>query len=358
MPPPSPLLDLLLRIGHVGELNRLLLVLREPGHPLGRRELIHLAHETSGWGHRYPRPDVAFAVAQCLGLIRPAGGQKFATSDFAESFILSTKASPIDLDDNQGKALLSVLRGDSEFDVVLRRVLLCMREQNTGRVTLPKRARWADGELTVIHVMQQIHCLTDAGDEFAVNPTFEAILFPDQRVLAALSESALWDRLEQQRLRARRIEELVVEFEKRRLVEQGRANLAEAVIRVSESNVSAGYDIASFEINGEPRLIEVKSSVSGLLQFHWSERERIVATNMGPAYWVYFVPFSAMCDPELRIVLLMQDPIKELKSGRIVEAPDSWKIDSKVAPMLSVFLPKATVIFSALGTKHSKGGVS
>jgi len=59
-------------------------------------------------------------------------------------------------------------------------------------------------------------------------------------------------------------EQLVVEFERRRLTQAGRQDLAERIVwhRNDPTNRTPGWDVTSFEISGEERLIEVKASDS------------------------------------------------------------------------------------------------
>jgi len=348
VPPQSTLLDLLLKVGHLGELHRLLHVLKEQSHPVGTRELTHIVHETAGWAPRYPRPEAALALAECLGFIR-VHNNKVMISEFAQVFLSGSAESPVDLDKTQGKAVLSALRNDRKFDAVLRSLLPRFHETGNGVLIMSKTSDLEDIEGSVLRVLQQVNCVLDSGDVFVVDSDFELILFSDEHVEAVLTEEGLWKRLEKQRLRARRIETLIIDFEKRRLVERGRADLAEAVIRISENNVSAGYDIASFEVNGDSRFVEVKSSVSGIVQFHWSENERRVASDRGESYWIYFVPFSEMCIEELAIVVLIQNPIEQLRLGRIVEVPDSWRVNSGIPHRpLTALLPKAITSFTEL----------
>lgn len=57
-------------------------------------------------------------------------------------------------------------------------------------------------------------------------------------------------------------EQHVVDFERRRLTKAGRHDLAEKVVwhRNDPTNRTPGWDVTSFEVSGEERLIEVKAS--------------------------------------------------------------------------------------------------
>lgn len=56
-------------------------------------------------------------------------------------------------------------------------------------------------------------------------------------------------------------EQIVVQFERKFLHQNGRPDLAEKVTHTSQTDDSAGYDILSFEIDGTTKFIEVKSTL-------------------------------------------------------------------------------------------------
>ncbi|TNE60472.1 MAG: DUF3883 domain-containing protein [Alphaproteobacteria bacterium] len=75
-------------------------------------------------------------------------------------------------------------------------------------------------------------------------------------------------------------EELVLEYERATLTNSGRGDLAKRLRWVSDlDGDGAGYDIASFEPDGRPRLIEVKTTKSGWnwTPFHITRNELAVA---------------------------------------------------------------------------------
>jgi hypothetical protein len=113
----------------------------------------------------------------------------------------------------------------------------------------------------------------------------------------------------------RRGEELVLEFERRRLHDRdGRGDLAERIVWVSqEEGDGAGYDIRSFNRDASPRLIEVKTT--GLTKYHpfyvspnelaVSEREerryflyRVFRFGRGPRLYTLHGALSAVCHLE------------------------------------------------------------
>ena len=84
-------------------------------------------------------------------------------------------------------------------------------------------------------------------------------------------------------------EEIALEAERARLRSSGRPDLA-AAARIVSADYRLGFDIASFEVNGEERLIEVKA-VSGSktrMEFYLSDNERRKSVELSN-YWFYMV---------------------------------------------------------------------
>jgi hypothetical protein len=88
-----------------------------------------------------------------------------------------------------------------------------------------------------------------------------------------------------------RAEDLVINFEKKRLRSIGRADLAGKIRRVSLDNDYLGYDISSFDENGWERKIEVKSMLKNKgrdINFYISSNEKRVAETSSN-YYIYLV---------------------------------------------------------------------
>jgi hypothetical protein len=83
-------------------------------------------------------------------------------------------------------------------------------------------------------------------------------------------------------------EEFVVGFERRRLERAGQGVLAEKVRWVSDADGDgAGYDVASFEVDGQRRLLEVKTTCGNERTPFWmTRRECEVAAEQGAHYRV------------------------------------------------------------------------
>ncbi|ENZ3704586.1 MAG: DUF3427 domain-containing protein [Serratia marcescens] len=85
-------------------------------------------------------------------------------------------------------------------------------------------------------------------------------------------------------------EQLVMNYERERLVNLGRPDLAAKIERVSLRDCSAGYDIKSFDEDGIEILIEVKTTKSNACSpFYISQNEIKVASNNIGNYYLYRV---------------------------------------------------------------------
>jgi len=86
-------------------------------------------------------------------------------------------------------------------------------------------------------------------------------------------------------------EEFCIRYEKARLIHQGRESLADRVEQVSRTiGPSAGYDIRSFEVDGNDRFIEAKTTRYGkLTPFYISPNELRFSDNNAKNYQLYRV---------------------------------------------------------------------
>ena len=98
-------------------------------------------------------------------------------------------------------------------------------------------------------------------------------------------------------------EELVLHFERERLLRAGKKNLADRVKHVSQvEGDHLGYDILSFETQGRERLVEVKTTSLGIsTPFYATRNEVNVSETRESEYQVYRL-FSFKGDPKLFIL--------------------------------------------------------
>lgn len=328
--PEKGLADLFLDAGHVGEVSRLLAIAQRHRHqPLRRRELIELVRRTAGAGHRYPRPVPALEVSLRLGLLARTGLAAFRLTSLGDRFVQQGSLKTMDLSPVQGQLLLGLMLDDEEMLARTQEVVSLLREREDGRLGVRTGSLMTVRVRETARLLQQLLVLAYVDGHLTVNREFEAILPEAIRSVAPMSEEALWRRLEEQRERALFVEKLVLEEERLRLRESGRADLADGVFRISESNVAAGYDIESFERDGSKRLIEVKSSTGRYIQFEWSVNERRVAEAFRRAYWVYFVPLAHSLPAQFCPTVMIRDPIGGIRRGSFTEVAVAFRVSER-----------------------------
>lgn len=122
------------------------------------------------------------------------------------------------------------------------------------------------------------------GTRFYISPTYDALVAKHcKERRKQLSLEQLKKQFERNELAGEKAELFVLEYEKRRLG----LPLCEKVRRISEIDVTAGYDIVSFDSpqSREPdRFIEVKAVSSA--GFYWSKNEYEIAKLKGDMYYL------------------------------------------------------------------------
>lgn len=141
-----------------------------------------------------------------------------------------------------------------------------------------------------------------------------------------VSQDELDRRLQLQRQRSELAEEHVVALERERLRLAGVGYYAEGIARVSLDDVAAGYDIRSFETDGRPRYIEVKSSSGRREQFFISRNEIAVARAERGCYWLVWVGWALRLPAGPCDVAWFRNPVE------ILDVPSSpWLLEEASA---------------------------
>ena len=123
---------------------------------------------------------------------------------------------------------------------------------------------------------------------------------------------------EEQSMRGLEAEEFVLEIERNRLPLK-----AGKIKRISDIDVSAGYDIVSFskaESESYDRFIEVKCYI-GQPHFYWSENEVDVAKIKGEKYILCLVGYSRILEPGYKPKYI-SDPY------RVIFDDESWMVNT------------------------------
>jgi hypothetical protein len=116
-------------------------------------------------------------------------------------------------------------------------------------------------------------------------------------------------------------ESITILHEQLRLISLDRQDLAKKVVKMPE-NLSAGYDINSFEGNAEiKRVIEVKTTISknklNISRFHLTPNEWGAADTFKQAYYIY----RLMISTDSVSLFVIQDPVGQYKSDRLDMTP-------------------------------------
>tara|TARA_B100000886_G_scaffold326718_1_gene273473 strand:+ start:54 stop:1295 length:1242 start_codon:yes stop_codon:yes gene_type:complete len=116
-------------------------------------------------------------------------------------------------------------------------------------------------------------------------------------------------------------EEHVYNFEYKKLMDQGREDLAKQIVKQYEDlSFFPGYDIKSFNEDGEEIYIEVKSTVSkGKDYFEISDNEVLAAKSLKDSYFIYQVT-DALANP--KISARVRNPMKYVEENKILL--ESW----------------------------------
>lgn len=121
-------------------------------------------------------------------------------------------------------------------------------------------------------------------------------------------------------------EKHVFEYEKNKLIKNGRDDLASKVKLQSEDKSHyPGYDIKSYAADGTEMLIEVKSSKGkNPRKFYITENEWNAAKKYNDKFWIYIVE-KALKEP--KIIHRINNPSFRLEKGEINLTVNSYKLD-------------------------------
>lgn len=164
--------------------------------------------------------------------------------------------------------------------------------------------------------------------KFYVSPKYDTLVAKyckTQRKLLSLEQ--LKKQLENNEIAGEKAELFVLEYEKKRL-----GNPKNSLVkRISEIDVSAGYDIVSFnsECSEIPdRYIEVKAvSTSG---FYWSKNEYEVAKLFGEKYFIYLVSLSHIDDEGYVPEIIINPAVTIMNNGDWIVEPQSYHISKPI----------------------------
>ena len=102
--------------------------------------------------------------------------------------------------------------------------------------------------------------------------------------------------------------------ELRKVEELGHIDPESVVIWVSQNNKTADHDIDSIDGDGNPKFIEVKSTVGTDGSFEWSNNEFRLAVEKADQYHLVRVYRTASLEP---VLIDFSDPVRLWQEGRL-----------------------------------------
>lgn len=178
------------------------------------------------------------------------------------------------------------------------------------------------GNFTLVEIMCQAALLRRNAIGLVVNEKYAMVVAQVLQPAGFMSLKELAAKLKNADEVGQIAEQIAYEFEKKRLKNVGCQIEADCVTRISDLDVTAGYDMISFDGQSPnmvyDRFIEVKGSTGNDIDFFWSKNEIEQARKLGARYWLYFVGgIDNQTQMTSRQVVTIQDPLqKMLKSDK------------------------------------------
>lgn len=177
------------------------------------------------------------------------------------------------------------------------------------------------------NVLLQFGAITETALGYKLDPRYESLLADSVRKVAhRMSLERLKDLQRQQEAQGERGEIYVLRYERRRL---NGSPLAERVKRISEIDVSAGYDIVSYADScsiSPDRFIEVKT-FSGVPHFFWSSNEMEKARLLGRKYVIALVDDARLDDGEYEPHFIADPYVTLRTAGGWELRPTSYEVN-------------------------------
>lgn len=162
-----------------------------------------------------------------------------------------------------------------------------------------------------------VYCLSDEYEQF-----FEDVIKYQK---SAFTIEQLKEKLKNQEEQGRIAEEYVVSFEQKQLSDHP---MAKRIKRISDFDVSAGFDVVSFlSISSDhyDKFIEVKSFHSRV-HFYWSYNEYEQAKIKGERYYLYLVDVDRIKDDSYEPLIICNPANEIMQDSRWVVKTSSYEI--------------------------------
>ena len=147
----------------------------------------------------------------------------------------------------------------------------------------------------ILEILYDVGFLQVDSKKIIVNPQFlnEDIIEYSIKSKRKLSQADIDKSLIIQKKIGQIAEKFVLKYEKDRLTKRGYLDKAKRVEQISDDWANKGYDIESFDGEGDDilpdRFIEVKGTTRKKFSIFWSQNEIKKAKELGAEYWIYFI---------------------------------------------------------------------
>ena len=170
------------------------------------------------------------------------------------------------------------------------------------------------------HPIPEIQC-------FLINSRYKKLF--DKQILPEIKNRNIGTKefkqsLEMKQAYGEQAERFVLEFETQRL------NNKKKIDWVAEYIVNAGFDIASYDNEGDEipnRFIEVKSYEGNTPYFFWSRNEYLVAKKRQKEYWIYLVNRKDINKKKYQPIMKQNPYVSILNNDNWNKTTDKYKIE-------------------------------
>ena len=228
-----------------------------------------------------------------VGLLRWKKDRLF-TTDLADEFLYHNKENNYSLSDKQKILLARRCLLSGGLSVKIKEILSQFKpvhHKKTFEWSKSNGIRLA-GNASLLNLMYQSEILFRSDDTILVNPQYASLVSSFRASAGQMTNEELREKFAEGAGVGGIAVDIVVDYEKKRLLSAGFEAESEMVHSIADVDVGAGFDVISFDGGGEltpDRFIEVKGSRRPSVSFVWSRNEMKMAKELGVKYWIYFV---------------------------------------------------------------------
>lgn len=293
-------------------------------------------YKQAGVSARIPEPDTLINVSVLLGLVEIKKKKKnrlLSLSRLGKNLIRFKTIEKDRLTKQQGKIIFSIaIKKMDIIEDVLSVINMFNISQNGDFWIGSNDNRINYLEDQILRLFQQLKIATYQSGNIIVEEKDREWLIA---LISSKREASIDELLELLALKRKHgimAEDFVLHKEKERLIKIGRLDLANLVKKISDQNISAGYDILSFDGCKSSlipdRFIEVKGSTDNWLVFYISKNETQIAQKMQDKYWIYCV-LGVGNSPAQKIEII-NNPYKRIfQEKQFNIEPILWRISEK-----------------------------